>query len=98
MLPFEVLNGRLCRSMVGWFEVGEYSLLGPELIYEALDKVWTIRDRLKINYSQQKSYADNRRRDVEFEVCDIVYLKISLMKGVMRIGKKGKLIPRYVGP
>jgi len=47
--------------------------------------------------SQQKTYADNRRRDLEFEVGDWVYLKISPMKGVMRFGKKEKLSPRYVG-
>ncbi|WMV45382.1 hypothetical protein MTR67_038767 [Solanum verrucosum] len=49
-------------------------------------------------HSRQKSYADNRRRDLEFEVGDWVYLKISTMKGVIRFGKKGKFIPRYVGP
>ena len=49
-------------------------------------------------YSRQKSYADNRRNDLEFEEGDKVYLKISPMKGVVRFGKKGKLIPRYVGP
>ncbi|WMV30080.1 hypothetical protein MTR67_023465 [Solanum verrucosum] len=49
-------------------------------------------------HSRQRSYADNRKRDLEFEVDDWVHLKISPMKGVMRFGKKGKLIPRYVGP
>ena len=49
-------------------------------------------------HSRQKSYADNRKRDLEFEVGDWVNLKISPMKGVMRLGKKGKLSPRYVGP
>ncbi|KAF3674869.1 hypothetical protein FXO37_06173 [Capsicum annuum] len=48
--------------------------------------------------SRQKSYADVRKRDLEFEVGDLVYLKISPMRGVKRFGKKGKLIPRYVGP
>ncbi|WMV09170.1 hypothetical protein MTR67_002555, partial [Solanum verrucosum] len=57
-----------------------------------------IRDRLKTAHSRQKSYADNRKRNLEFEVGDWVYLKISPMKGVMRFGKKGKLSPRYVGP
>ena len=49
-------------------------------------------------YSRQKSYADNRRRNLEFEEGDMVYLKISPMKGVFRFGNKGKLSPRYVGP
>ena len=49
-------------------------------------------------FSPQKSYADPRRRDVQFGVGDHVFLKISPMKGVMRFGKKGKLTPRYIGP
>ncbi|WMV18827.1 hypothetical protein MTR67_012212 [Solanum verrucosum] len=81
-----------------WFEVREIALIGPELVYEAIEKVWLIRERLRTAQSRQKSYADMRRRDLEFEVNDWVYLKISPMKGVMRFGKKGKLSPRYVGP
>ena len=57
-----------------------------------------IRDRLATAYCCQKSYADNRKRALEFEVSDQVYLKISPMKGVMKFGKKGKLSPRYIGP
>ena len=68
--PFEALNGRRCSSPVGWFEVGESSLLGPEIIYEASEKVWMIRDRFKTAYNWQKSYADNIRKDLEFEVGD----------------------------
>ena len=48
--------------------------------------------------SEQKSYADVRRRKLEFNVGDKVFLKIAPMKGVMRFGKKGKLSPRYIGP
>ena len=48
--------------------------------------------------SQQKAYADNRRIELEFDVSDHVFLKVSLLKGVMRFGKKGKLSPRYIGP
>ncbi|WMV58132.1 hypothetical protein MTR67_051517 [Solanum verrucosum] len=55
-------------------------------------------ERLKTAQSRQKSYADVKKRDLEFDVNDWVYLKISPMKGVMRFGKKGKLSPRYVGP
>ncbi|WMV18968.1 hypothetical protein MTR67_012353 [Solanum verrucosum] len=69
-----------------------------ELVNEAMEKVWLIRERLKTTQSRQKSYADVRRRDLEFDVHDSVYLKISPMKGVMRFGKKGKLSPRYEGP
>ncbi|XP_073153316.1 uncharacterized protein [Henckelia pumila] len=48
--------------------------------------------------SRQKSYADNRRRDLEFSVGDHVFIRVALLKGVMRFGKKGKLAPRFVGP
>ncbi|WMV29592.1 hypothetical protein MTR67_022977, partial [Solanum verrucosum] len=71
---------------------------GLELVHEAIEKVQLIRERLKIAQSQQKSYANVRRRDLEFDVHDWVYLKISSMKGVMSFGKKGKLSPQYVGP
>ena len=98
MAPFEALYGRRCRSPVGWFEVGESSILGPEIIHEALEKVRVIKDRLATAYSRQKLYADNRKRPLEFNVGDQVYLKIFPMKGVMRFGRKGKLSPRYVGP
>ena len=98
MAPFEALYGRRCKSPVGWFEVGESSLFGPKIIYDALDKVQVIKDRLKITYSQKKSYANNWKREVEFEEGDKMYLKISPMKGEMRFGKKGNVSPRYMGP
>ncbi|WMV13936.1 hypothetical protein MTR67_007321 [Solanum verrucosum] len=84
--PFEALYGKRCRSPIGWFEVGEISLISPELVYEAIEKVQLIRERLRTAQSRQKSYDDVRRRDLEFEVNDWVYLNISPMKGVMRFG------------
>ncbi|GJT05117.1 putative reverse transcriptase domain-containing protein [Tanacetum coccineum] len=55
-------------------------------------------EKLKAARDRQKSYADNRRKPLEFEVGDRVMLKVSPWKGVVRFGKKGKLAPRYVGP
>jgi len=98
MAPFEALYGRRCRSPIGWFEVGEAELLGPDLVHQAMEKVKIIQERLKAAQSRQKSYADIRRRKLEFQVDDWVFLRVSPMKGVMRFGKKGKLSPRYVGP
>ncbi|WMV25493.1 hypothetical protein MTR67_018878 [Solanum verrucosum] len=98
MAPFEVLYGRRCRSPIGWFEVGEVALVGPELVHEAMEKVWLIRERSKTTQSRQKSNGDARRGDLEFDVNDWVYLKISSIKGVMRFGKKGKLSPYYMVP
>ena len=63
-----------------------------------MKKIELIRERLRVAQSRQKSYADTRRRDLEFEIGDMVFIRVARMKGVMRFGKKGKLSPRYVGP
>ena len=73
-------------------------MIGPDLVYDAIEKVKCIRGRMKTAQDRQRSYQDNRRRDLEFEVGDLVYLKVSPMKGVVRFGKKGKLSQRYIGP
>ena len=70
MVPYEALYGRRCRSPVGWFEVGEAALIGPDLVLYATERVQLIRDRLKTTQSRQKSYADARRRELEFQVDD----------------------------
>lgn len=57
-----------------------------------------IRAKLKAAQDRQKSYADKKHRDVNFNVEDKVFLKVSPWKGIMRFGKKGKLSPRYIGP
>ena len=60
-------------------------------------KVPIIQQRLKTTFSRHKSYADPKKKDVSFSPGDLVFLKVSPMKGVMRFGKKGKLAPRYIG-
>ncbi|GJT38019.1 putative reverse transcriptase domain-containing protein [Tanacetum coccineum] len=95
---FEAMYGRKCRSPVLWAEIGESMLIGPELVQETTDKVVLIKEKLKAARDRQKSYADNRRKPLEFEVGDRVLLKVSNWKGVIHFGKKGKLVPRYVGP
>ncbi|KAI3695668.1 hypothetical protein L1987_78667 [Smallanthus sonchifolius] len=62
-----------------------------EALYGRKCRSPTARDR-------QKSYADKRRKPLEFQVGDMVLLKVSPWKGVIRFGKRGKLNPRYVGP
>ncbi|GJT72594.1 putative reverse transcriptase domain-containing protein, partial [Tanacetum coccineum] len=96
--PFEALYGRKCRSPVLWAEIGEGSLIGPELVLEMTDKVVLIKEKLKAARDRQKSYADKRRKPLEFKVGDQVLLRVSPWKGVVRFRKKGKLAPRYVGP
>jgi hypothetical protein len=53
---------------------------------------------LEAAQARQKSYHDKRRKPLQFEVGDHVYLKVSSTKGVQRFGIKGKLAPRYIGP
>ncbi|GJS26029.1 reverse transcriptase domain-containing protein [Tanacetum coccineum] len=95
---FEALYGRKCRSPILWAEVGEGQLIGHELVQETTEKISHIKDRLKAARVRQKSYADKRRKPLEFSVGDYVLLKVSPWKGVVRFGKKGKLAPRFVGP
>ncbi|KAI3748391.1 hypothetical protein L6452_11427 [Arctium lappa] len=96
--PYEALYGRKCRTPLCWNEVGEKQLAGPEIVQQTTDKINQIRERLKIAQDRQKSYADKRRKPIEFQVGDKVMLKISPWKGVVRFGKRGKLSPRYIGP
>ncbi|GJW67863.1 putative reverse transcriptase domain-containing protein [Tanacetum coccineum] len=64
--PFEALYGRKCRSPFMWAEVGECQLIGPELVQETTEKISQIKDRLKATRDRQKSYADKRRKPLEF--------------------------------
>src|SRR5438132_1547256 len=84
MAPFEALYGRKCRTPLIWSEVGERSLFGPAIIKEAEEQVAQVREKLKAAQSRQKSYADNRRRDLEFQEGDYVYLKVAPIRGTRR--------------
>jgi hypothetical protein len=98
MAPYEALYGRRCRAPLCWDEVGERKILGPDIIQETEEKVRLIRERLRSAQSRQKSYADGKRRDIHFKDGELVYLKVSPMKGVKRFGLGKKLSPRYIGP
>ncbi|GJS02633.1 putative reverse transcriptase domain-containing protein, partial [Tanacetum coccineum] len=97
-VPLLIISDRDGRYPVLWEEIGKSSLIGPELVQETTDKVVLIKEKLKAARDHQKSYANNRRKPLGFEVGDRVLLKVSPWKGVIRFGKKGKLTPRYVGP
>nr|GEV09310.1 reverse transcriptase domain-containing protein [Tanacetum cinerariifolium] len=75
--PFEALYGRKCRSPIMWAKVGEGQLIGHELVQETTEKISQIKDRLKAARDRQKSYADKRRKPLEFSVGDYVLLKVS---------------------
>ncbi|GJX35456.1 hypothetical protein Tco_0247013 [Tanacetum coccineum] len=74
------------------------TLIGPELVKENTEKISQIKDRHKATHDRQKSYADKRRKSLEFSVGDHVLLKVSPRKGVVHFGRKGKLAPRFVRP
>ena len=101
MVPCEVLYGRKCRSPIFWDEVGERRVLDVTAvpwIEEAVEKVKIIRQRILTAQSRQKSYADHRTKDLEFEVGDMVFLKVTPLRGTIAAKKGKKLKPRYVGP
>ena len=98
MTPYEALYGRPCRSPICWTEVEESSITSPDLIRDTSEKVSLIRQCLLMAQSRQKSYVDSRRRPLEFEVGDHVFLKVMPKRGVVRFGKRGKISPRFIRP
>ena len=98
MAPFEALYGRKCRSPLCWVELGERSVLGPDIVDQTTRQIKLIRDRLRTAQSRQKSYADRRRRPLEFQIGDHVFLKVSPITSVAKSLKPKKLHPRYIGP
>ncbi|GJR93360.1 putative reverse transcriptase domain-containing protein [Tanacetum coccineum] len=95
---FEALYGQKCRSPVFWAEVGDVQPTGPSIVQETIEKIIQIKQRIQAARDRQKSYADVRRKPMEFQSGDKVMLKVSPWKGVIRSGKRGKLNPRYIGP
>jgi hypothetical protein len=84
MAPFEFLYGRKCRTPLFWNESDENQIFGPDILQEVERQVQMVRANLKLAQSRQKSYADNRRGELRFQVGDFVYLKVSPMRGLRR--------------
>ncbi|GJX99840.1 putative reverse transcriptase domain-containing protein [Tanacetum coccineum] len=89
--PFEALYGRKCRSPVCWAEVGQVQLTGPEIVQETTEKIIQIKQRIQAARDRQKSYADLKRKPMEFQVGDKVMLKVSPWKGVRTFWQTGEL-------
>nr|GEY88276.1 reverse transcriptase domain-containing protein [Tanacetum cinerariifolium] len=87
--PFEALYGWKCQSPVCWAKVGDAQLTGPELIHETTEKILQIKQRIQAARDRQNSYADVRRKPLEFQVGDRVMLKVLPWKGVICFGKRG---------
>nr|GEW58809.1 transposon Ty3-G Gag-Pol polyprotein [Tanacetum cinerariifolium] len=94
--PFEALYGQKCRSPVYWAEVEDAQLTGPEIIHETIENIVQIKSMIQAARDRRKSYADLKRKPMDFQVSDRVRLKVSLWKGVVRFGKQWKLNPRYI--
>ncbi|KAI3814202.1 hypothetical protein L1987_18950 [Smallanthus sonchifolius] len=95
MPPFEMLYGRKCRTPVCWGEIGQKDFASLEVVKATFEKFDQIKARMKAAKDRQKSYADKRRRDLEFQVGDMVLLKVSPWKGSIQFRKRGKLSPSY---
>ncbi|GJW16294.1 hypothetical protein Tco_0020427 [Tanacetum coccineum] len=80
LLPFEALYGRKCRSPICWAKVGDSQLTGPEIIHETTEKIVQIKSHIQAARDRQKSYADVRRKPLEFQVGDKVMLKVSSLE------------------
>jgi hypothetical protein len=89
MSPFEALYGRKCRTPLYWDQTRHRQFFEPEIIQEAEEQVCMIRENLRVAQTRQKSYADNRRRPLEFEEGDHVYIKVSPIRGIRRFKVKG---------
>jgi hypothetical protein len=87
----------MCQTLLFWNETGERRVFGPDVLEEVEKQVRMVRENLRVVQSRQKSYADHRR-ELSFEVRNIVYLKVSPMRGLRRFMVRGKLAPRFIGP
>ena len=98
MAPYEALYGRQCRTPMCWTEMNEHKIIGPELVKDTEEKVQIIQQRLKATCDRQRSYANLKRKDIEYEIGDKVFLKVSPRKKILHFGRKGKPSPRFIGP
>ena len=87
MAPYEALYGRRCRTPVCWKKLNEHKVIGTDIVKDTEAKVQVIRKRLNATSNRQKSYADLKMRDIEYEVRDKVFLKVSSWRKILRFGK-----------
>ncbi|GKA51305.1 hypothetical protein Tco_0744501, partial [Tanacetum coccineum] len=74
--PFEALYGRKFRSPICWAEVRDAQLTGPEIVRETTEKIIQIKHHLQASHDQQRSYADKRRKPLEFQVGEKILTKV----------------------
>ena len=88
MASYESLYGRRCRTPMCWTKLDEHKIIGPDLVKDIEEKVQIIQRRLKAVNDRQRSYTNLKRKDIEFEVRDKVFLKVSPWKKILRFGRK----------
>ncbi|XP_076950774.1 uncharacterized protein LOC143623849 [Bidens hawaiensis] len=98
MPPFEMLYGLRCRTPVCWGSFGQKQSGSLDVVVATTEKLDKIKAFMKAAQDRQNSYADKRRRPIEFQEGDRVMLKISPWKGIIRFCKREKLSPRFIGP
>ncbi|GKE80379.1 hypothetical protein Tco_1550379, partial [Tanacetum coccineum] len=86
--PFEALYGRKCRSPVCWAEVGDSQLISPEIIHETTEKIVQIKSRIQAARDRQKSYADKRRKPLEFQAENKILAKVGTVAYRLELPKR----------
>jgi hypothetical protein len=98
MAPFEKLYGRRYQTLLFWSKTRERMVFGPDILQEAEKQVRMVRENLRVAQSRQKSYVHHWRRELSFKIGQLVYLKVSPMRGLCHFKVRGKLAPRFIGP
>ncbi|XP_050878194.1 uncharacterized protein LOC127082014 [Lathyrus oleraceus] len=98
MAPYEALYGRKCRTPLCWYKVGENKILSSRFVQQTTDQVKLIREKMKVTHDRQKNYSDKRRRPLEFEEGDHVFIRVTPRAGIARAIKTRKLRPRFIEP
>ncbi|XP_073222449.1 uncharacterized protein [Cicer arietinum] len=96
--PFEVLHGRRCKTPLCWLETYNNLVLRPEIVQKTIDKVKMIQENIRASQSRQKSYHDKRRKYLDFQEGDHVFLRVTPTTSVGRALKIRKLSSQFIGP
>ncbi|KAA3483008.1 retrotransposon protein [Gossypium australe] len=92
MASYEALYGHKCRTPLYWTELSEKQIHGVDLVKETEGKV-----KSESCFRPTKVISDLKRKEIEFQVDDKVFLKVSPWKKILRFGRKGKLSLRFIG-
>jgi hypothetical protein len=96
--PFEIPYGRKCTTPISWDNPTDRLMVGPEMLQEMENMVRKVQQNLKEAHDRHKSYADQKRIHLEFQVGDHVYLKVKARKSSLKLGNCAKLAPKFFGP